>query len=100
MVDYINSNIHTYIEELKDFLRIPSISTSEQYKNDMLRGADFVAGKLKDAGLKNVKVIKTPKHPLVYADWLNAPGKPTVLIYGHYDVQPVDPISLWDSLPF
>ncbi|MEJ2493513.1 MAG: dipeptidase [Ignavibacteriaceae bacterium] len=100
VVDYINSNIHTYIEELKDFLRIPSISTSEQYKNDMLRGADFVAGKLKDAGLKNVKVIKTPKHPLVYADWLNAPGKPTVLIYGHYDVQPVDPISLWDSLPF
>jgi len=100
VVDYINSSIHTYIEELKDFLRIPSISTSEQYKNDMLRGADFVAAKLKDAGLKNVNVIKTQKHPLVYADWLNAPDKPTVLIYGHYDVQPVDPISLWDSLPF
>jgi len=100
VVNHINANIHTYIEELKDFLRIPSISTSEQYKNDMLKGADFVANRLKDAGLKNVKVIKTKGHPLVYADWLNAPGKPTVLFYGHYDVQPVDPISLWDSLPF
>ena len=100
VVNRINSNINTYIEELKDFLRIPSISTSEQYKKDMLKGADFVAAKLNAAGLKNVKVIKTKVHPLVYADWLNAPGKPTVLIYGHYDVQPVDPISLWDSLPF
>jgi acetylornithine deacetylase/succinyl-diaminopimelate desuccinylase-like protein len=100
VINRINSNINTYIEELKDFLRIPSISTSEQYKDDMLKGADFVADSLNAAGLKNVKVIKTKGHPLVYADWLNAPGKPTVLIYGHYDVQPVDPISLWDSLPF
>jgi acetylornithine deacetylase/succinyl-diaminopimelate desuccinylase-like protein len=100
VINRINSNINTYIEELKDFLRIPSISTSEQYKDDMLKGADFVADSLNAAGLKNVKVIKTKGHPLVYADWLNAPGEPTVLIYGHYDVQPVDPISLWDSLPF
>jgi len=100
VINRINSNINTYIEELKDFLRIPSISTSEQYKKEMLTGANFVADKMRTASLKNVKVIKTKGHPLVYADWLNAPGKPTVLIYGHYDVQPVDPISLWDSQPF
>ena len=100
VINRINSSINTYIEELKDFLRIPSISTSEQYKKEMLTGANFVADKMRTAGLKNVKVIKTKGHPLVYADWLNAPGKPTVLIYGHYDVQPVDPISLWDSQPF
>lgn len=100
VVSYINSHKDTYVEELKEFLRIPSISTLAENKRDMITAAEFVAGKLRSAGIQNVKIIETKGHPLVYADWLNAPGKPTVLIYGHYDVQPVDPITLWDSPPF
>lgn len=100
VISYINSNENRYIEELKEFLRIPSISTLEEHKSDMQRCAEFVAGKLQDAGLNNVKIYPTDGHPIVYGEWLNAPGKPTVLIYGHYDVQPVDPIELWDSPPF
>ena len=98
--DYINANNNSYIEELKNFLRIKSISTDENHKKDMLKGAEFVSKKLNDAGMNKVRIIKTNGHPLVYAEWLNAPGKPTVLIYGHYDVQPVDPIDLWDTPPF
>lgn len=100
VISYINSNENRYIEELKEFLRIPSISTLEEHKSDMQRCAEFVAGKLQDAGLNNVKIYPTDGHPIVYGEWLNAPGKPTVLIYGHYDVQPVDPIELWDNPPF
>jgi len=100
VVNYINSHRDTYVEELKQFLRIPSISTLAEKKPDMKTAAEFVAGKLRSAGMQNVKIIETKGHPLIYADWLNAPGKPTVLIYGHYDVQPVDPINLWDSPPF
>lgn len=98
--DFINANNSSYIEELKNFLRIKSISTDENHKKDMLKGAEFVSKKLIDAGMNKVRIIKTNGHPLVYAEWLNAPGKPTVLIYGHYDVQPVDPIELWDTPPF
>ena len=98
--DYINANNGSYIVELKNFLRIKSISTDENHKKDMLKGAEFVSKKLNDAGMNKVRIIKTNGHPLVYAEWLNAPGKPTVLIYGHYDVQPVDPIELWDTPPF
>lgn len=97
---YINSRKEQYVEELKDFLRIPSISTLADHKTDMRKAADFVAAKLKEAGLQNVKKIETKGHPLVYGDWLHAENKPTVLIYGHYDVQPVDPLNLWDSPPF
>lgn len=100
VVSYINSHKDNYVEELKEFLRIPSISTLAENKRDMITAAEFVAGKFRSAGIENVKIIETKGHPLVYADWLNAPGKPTVLIYGHYDVQPVDPINLWDSPPF
>ena len=100
VVSYINSNREKYVEQLKDFLRIPSISTLAANKNDMYTAANFVADKLRDAGMENVKIIETKGHPLVYADWMKAPGKPTVLVYGHYDVQPVDPINLWDSPPF
>ena len=100
VVNYINSHRATYVEELKQFLRIPSISTLAEKKPDMKTAAEFVAGKLRSAGMQNAKIIETKGHPLIYADWLNAPGKPTVLIYGHYDVQPVDPINLWDSPPF
>jgi len=100
VVGYINANREKYIEELKDFLKIPSISTLAANKNDMLIAANFVSKKLDEAGMENVKIIETKGHPLVYADWLHASGKPTLLVYGHYDVQPVDPVNLWDSPPF
>ncbi|MGB5530232.1 MAG: dipeptidase [Ignavibacteriaceae bacterium] len=100
VVSYINSHKESYIEELKELLKIPSISTLAENKRDMITAAEFVLGKLRTAGMENVKIIETKGHPLVYADWLNAPGKTTVLIYGHYDVQPVDPINLWNSPPF
>lgn len=100
ILQYIDQNIGGYIEELKEFLRIPSISTLSENQKDINRAAEFVASKLKSAGMNHVEVIKTEGHPLVYAEWLGAPGKPTVLIYGHYDVQPVDPIELWNTPPF
>jgi acetylornithine deacetylase/succinyl-diaminopimelate desuccinylase-like protein len=89
-----------YIEELKEFLRIPSISTLPESKKEVERCAKFVAGNLKKIGMSRVEIFKTEGHPLVYAEWLGAPGKPTVLVYGHYDVQPVDPIELWNTPPF
>ena len=97
---YISDNFNNYIEELKDFLRIPSISTSPENKGDIKKAAEFVAEKLKDAGLNRVEIFKTEGHPVVYGEWLGAPGKPTVLVYGHYDVQPVDPVELWKNAPF
>jgi acetylornithine deacetylase/succinyl-diaminopimelate desuccinylase-like protein len=100
VINYIENNRGRYIEELKDFLRIPSISTLVENKPDMQKAANFVADKLKDAGLNKIEIIQTEGHPLIYGEWLGAPGKPTVLIYGHYDVQPVDPIELWSSQPF
>ena len=100
VINYINSNKENYVDELKDFLKIPSISTLAENEKDMSTAAEFVSKKMKSAGLENVNIIQTKGHPLVYADWLHAPGKPTVLVYGHYDVQPVDPIDLWDSPPF
>jgi acetylornithine deacetylase/succinyl-diaminopimelate desuccinylase-like protein len=100
IINYINSNRDNYVAELKEFLTIPSISTLPEHKSDMYRAANFVLSKLQLAGLENVSIIETVGHPLVYGDWLHAPGKPTVLIYGHYDVQPVDPIELWSSPPF
>lgn len=100
VTNYINTHRDNYIDELKEFLRIPSISTLVENKKDMLTAAEFVADKLRSAGMENVKIIETKGHPLVYADWMHAPGKPTVLVYGHYDVQPVDPIDLWNSPPF
>ena len=100
VISYIDSNRERYVEELKEFLRIPSISTLPENNKDMQRGAQFVADKLKDAGLNRVEIFQTEGHPLIYGEWLGAPGKPTVLVYGHYDVQPVDPIELWSTPPF
>lgn len=100
VISYINENKERYINELKEYLSIQSISTLPAHKDDMKKCADYVANQLKNSGMKNVKVFKTAKHPLVYGEWLGAPGKPTVLIYGHYDVQPVDPVKLWKTPPF
>jgi acetylornithine deacetylase/succinyl-diaminopimelate desuccinylase-like protein len=98
--EYVRANQQRFLDELFELIRIPSISTLPEHKEDVARAAEFVAGKLKAAGMENVEVIRTNTHPLVYADWLHAPGKPTVLCYGHYDVQPPDPLELWESPPF
>ena len=97
---FVRENQNRFLDELKAFLRIPSISTLPEHKTDVHRAATFVAEALTTAGLENVKLIPTAGHPLVYGDWLHADGKPTVLCYGHYDVQPVDPLDLWKSPPF
>jgi acetylornithine deacetylase/succinyl-diaminopimelate desuccinylase-like protein len=88
-----------YLEELKDYIRIPSISTDPEYKADVRRAAEFLLGKMRAAGLA-AELIETAGHPLVYGEWTQAPGAPTVLFYGHYDVQPVDPVDLWRHPPF
>lgn len=88
------------LEELLAFLRIPSVSTLPEHKGDVQRAAQFVADALVNAQIENVDVIPTAGHPLIYGDWLHAPGKPTVLLYGHYDVQPPDPLDLWETPPF
>lgn len=100
VISYIQNNKERYVDELKEFLRIPSISTLPENKEDIIKCAEFVASKLTQAGMNKVEIFKTEGHPIVYGEWLGAPGKPTVLVYGHYDVQPVDPIELWDSPPF
>ncbi len=97
---YIDENRERFFSELEAFLRIPSISTDPEHQADVAKAAGFVAESLTQAGLENVEVIRTAGHPLVYADWLHAPGKPTVLCYGHYDVQPPDPLDEWITPPF
>ncbi|HKT38471.1 MAG TPA: dipeptidase [Ktedonobacterales bacterium] len=97
---YADEHRDAFLEDLKALLRIPSISTLPEHAGDVQRAAQFVADQLSAIGLKKVKVIKTAGHPLVYGEWLDAPEKPTVLVYGHYDVQPVDPIDEWKSAPF
>ena len=97
---FVQENRPRLLEELKQFLRIPSISTLPENRGDIERAAGFVAEALRAAGMENVELIETDGHPLVYADWLHAHGKPTVLCYGHYDVQPADPLELWTSPPF
>jgi len=99
-VAYANQNQQRFLGELKDLLRIPSVSTLPQHKDDVRRAADFVANDMRRIGLENVEVIATKGHPLIYADWLHAPGKPTVLCYAHYDVQPPDPLNEWITPPF
>ena len=95
----IDTEKERYLEELKDYIRIPSISTDPDFKDEVLRAGDFLVGKMREAGLQ-AELIDTAGHPLVYAEWLGAPGKPTVLFYGHYDVQPAEPLEPWLSPPF
>jgi acetylornithine deacetylase/succinyl-diaminopimelate desuccinylase-like protein len=97
---FVEANKPRLLEELLTFLRIPSVSAVPEHKADVKRAAEFVAAALRSAKLENVEVIETKGHPLVYADWLHAPGKPTVLCYGHYDVQPPDPLDEWVTPPF
>jgi len=100
VIDFIHTNRDRYVEELKQFLAIPSISAMPEHRDDVRTCAEWAAAEMARIGLENVRVVDTAGHPLVYADWLHAEGAPTVLFYGHYDVQPVDPIDLWLTPPF
>ncbi|MCA9967394.1 MAG: dipeptidase, partial [Anaerolineales bacterium] len=97
---YLKQNEERFLSELFDFIRIPSISALPSHADDVVRAANWVAQRLTAAGVEHAAVLPTGGHPVVYGDWLHAPNMPTVLIYGHFDVQPVDPIELWDSPPF
>jgi acetylornithine deacetylase/succinyl-diaminopimelate desuccinylase-like protein len=99
-VAYARNNQQRFLDELKDLLRIPSISTLTEHKGDVQKAAEFVAAELRRIGMEKVEVIPTKGHPLIYADWLHAPGKPTAVMYAHYDVQPPDPLNEWLSPPF
>lgn len=97
---YLEENKARFQEELLDFLRIPSISALPEHADDVQRAAGWVANRLRLAGIENVQILSTGGHPVVYGEWLHAPDRPTILIYGHFDVQPVDPLHLWTHPPF
>ncbi len=100
VLDFINVHRDGYVDELKQYLAIPSISALPEHAADVRRAAEWTADALRTAGMQNVRLVETPGQPVVYGDWLGAPGKPTILFYGHYDVQPVDPLDLWTTPPF
>ena len=100
IIDHINTHRDRYVDQLKEYLAIPSISALPQHAADVRRCAEWTAEEMRRIGLQNVRLIETPGHPVVYGDWLGAEGAPTILFYGHYDVQPVDPVELWESPPF
>ena len=97
---YVNSNKERFLNELLDLLKIPSISAKPEHKPDMLKTAEAVMQSLMDAGADKVEICQTKGYPVVYAEKIIDPAKPTVVVYGHYDVQPADPLNLWDSPPF
>lgn len=100
MKTYIDKHKQRFLDELMTLLRMPSISADSAYQEDVLKTADAVAAFLKAAGANNVDVCETPGYPVVYGDYHVDDALPTVLVYGHYDVQPADPLDLWDSEPF
>jgi len=97
---YLDDHKTQFLENLKAALRIPSVSAQPQHKADVKRCAEHIVAHLKKIGMTRAEVVTTPGHPVVYAEWLGAPGKPTALLYGHYDVQPVEPLELWKTPPF
>src|ERR1700761_8606170 len=99
-VEFARAQYPRFLDELKDLLRIPSVSTLPEHKGDVHRAAEALAAELKRIGMEHVHLVEGSGHPLVYADWLHAAGKPTCLCYGHYDVQPPDPLDEWESPPF
>jgi acetylornithine deacetylase/succinyl-diaminopimelate desuccinylase-like protein len=100
MNNYIDNNREKFLNELLDLLRIPSVSADSKYKPDMIKAAEYVRDRIKDAGADRAEIFETPGHPVVYGEKIIDPNLPTVLIYGHYDVQPADPYELWNSPPF
>src|SRR5689334_16310567 len=97
---YARANSSRFTEELKEFISFPSVSAQPKHADDLNRCSSWLAGHLRRVGLHNAKVVSTRGHPLVYADWLGDPRAPTLLIYGHYDVQPPEPLAEWHSPPF
>ena len=100
-IDFLQRNRDQHLEELKEWLRIPSVSAKSEHKGDTARAAEWLAGRMREAGLQTVEVIPTAGHPVVLGEWRGAPaGAPTLLVYGHYDVQPPEPLDEWTSAPF
>ena len=101
-IEYLNANKERFLEGLIRLLKIPSVSTLPEHQEDVRRAAEFIADELRAMGMQGIEVIqgKPGQNPLVYAEWMGAPGKPTLLLYGHYDVQPPDPLDEWKSPPF
>ncbi len=101
ILNYIENNKDRHLKELIEFLKFKSISSKSEHRNDMLNAAKWLFNNMKNTGIDYVEIIPTKGHPIIYGEWLKAGvNKPTVLIYGHYDVQPVEPLELWDSDPF
>ncbi len=100
LLSFIDSNRERYLTELTELLAIPSVSSQSNRKPDMARAAEWLSSHMTRIGLRNARILETAGHPVVYADWLDAPGKPTILLYGHYDVQPEDPVEKWETAPF
>ncbi|MGE3274533.1 MAG: dipeptidase [Vicinamibacterales bacterium] len=100
VVDFINVHRDQHVDQLKTYLAIPSISALPDHADDVRKCAEWTADEMRRIGLQNVRLEETPGNPVVYGEWLGAEGAPTILFYGHYDVQPVDPVSLWTSPPF
>jgi acetylornithine deacetylase/succinyl-diaminopimelate desuccinylase-like protein len=100
VLTYIEANRDRYLTELKEFLAIPSVSSQTDHTADMRRCAEWIAQELQKIGMQHIQIMNTPGHPVVFGEWLGAHGRPTVLLYGHYDVQPVDPVDLWTTPPF
>ena len=99
VTEYLKQNADRFVEELKDFLRIPTVSADPGCKSHLQRGAEFVHRQLANLGC-DAEIVPTAGHPIVYGEWLKSPGAPTVMVYGHYDVQPADPLELWTTPPF
>jgi acetylornithine deacetylase/succinyl-diaminopimelate desuccinylase-like protein len=97
---YLVQQKDRFLDELMEFLRIPSISALPAHRTDVQRAAQWLEARMKAAGIESVRIMDTGGHPVVYGEWLHAPGKPTLLIYGHFDTQPVDPLNLWHHPPF
>jgi acetylornithine deacetylase/succinyl-diaminopimelate desuccinylase-like protein len=97
---YIEANKGIFLNELKEFLSIPSISAQSDHNADTRLCAKWVADQMHSIGMQDVQIFETPGHPIVYCEWMGAPDSPAILFYGHYDVQPVDPLNLWTSPPF
>jgi len=100
-LEYAHKNRERFLADLKEIVAIPSVSMQDEHDNDIVRAAEWLAEHLTKLGMDNVQILPTDKHPVVFGEWLGAgKGAPTVLIYGHYDVQPVDPIELWETKPY
>lgn len=97
---YFREHREEHLKQLQEFLRIPSISALSSHRQDVRRAAEWLAAELRRIGMDRAELQETGGNPVVYAEWLQAEGKPTALIYGHYDVQPVDPLNLWETPPF